>query len=195
MADATPEDFARYKAERADAVAQDAQKLATQKLTKWEPIADRLIELRSWDLKKGSPEYQEFVGLIAEAYMDASRSGLELDDGRPAPKPSAPVVIAAQRLENDKAAAGETITELFEHYARIRVAEGRKRLDGIAQDRMAVHRFAESVGPSKSVGWGLYTCVTQIMKNPAPWQGLSIISCRGVSFHLRSVAQGQLRAA
>lgn len=152
MADATPEDFARYKAERADAVAQNAQKLATKNLTMWEPIADRLIELRSWDLKKGSPEYQEFVRMIAEAYMDASRSGLELDDGRPEPQPSTPVVIAAQRLENDKAAAGETITELFEQYAKIRVAEGRKRLDGIAQDRMVIHRFAEYVGTSRSVG-------------------------------------------
>ncbi len=121
-------------------------------LSLWEPIADRLIELRCWDLAKGAPEYQEFVRLIAEAFMDASRSGLELDDGRPAPQPSTPVVIAAQKLENDKAAAGETIAELFEQYAKTRVAEGRKRLDGIAQDRMVIHRFSEYVGTSKSVG-------------------------------------------
>lgn len=152
MAGATQEDFAKYKAKRKDEVARSAQKLATMNLALWEPVADRLIELRRWDLEKDSVDYIEFVRLIAEAYMDASRSGLELDDGRHAPEPSAPVVIAAQRLKNDKAAAGETVKELFEQYAKIRVAEGRKRFDGIAQDRMVIHRFAEYVGPSRSVG-------------------------------------------
>ena len=152
MAGATQADFAKYKAKREDEVAQSAQKLATMNLALWEPVADRLIELRYWNLEKGDVDYIEFVRLIAEAYMDASRSGLELDDGRPEPQPSTPVVIAAQRLKNDKAAAGQTIAELFELYAKIRVAEGRKRANGIAQDRMVLNRFAEYVGRLRAVG-------------------------------------------
>lgn len=152
MAGANQEDFAKYKAKREDEVAQSAQKLATMNLSLWEPVADRLIALRYWDLEKGGGDYIEFVRLIAEAYMDASRSGLQLDEGRPAPHPSTPVVIAAQKLVNDKAAAGEAIEELFDQYAKIRVAEGRKRANGIAQDRMVINRFAEYVGRSRAVG-------------------------------------------
>lgn len=151
MAGASQEEYAEYKAQNANEVTKRAQKLATMNLAMWEPVADRLIELRRWDLEKDSDDYIEFVRLIAEAYMDASRSGLELDDGRPALEPTAPVVIAGRKLHSETAASGENMIELFELYANQRVKEGLKRRDGVSQDRMVVGLFSSFVGPHRSV--------------------------------------------
>lgn len=151
MAHASREDFAKYKKKKAEVVELYAQQLATMNLENWEPIADRLIELRGWDLERNQSDYIEFVRLIAEAFMDASRSDLERDEGRPAPQPTAPVVIAARKLLSETAAAGETMMDLFALYAGQRVNEGLKRPDGIKQDRMVVGLFSTFVGAQRSV--------------------------------------------
>ena len=151
MAHASREDFAKYKEKKAETVELYAQHLATMNLEKWKPIADRLIELRGWDLEKDQSDYREFVRLIAEAFMDASRSDLELDEGRPAPQPTAPVVIAARKLQNETAATGEMMMELFELYGSQRINQGLKRPAGIKQDRMVVGLFSSFVGAQRSV--------------------------------------------
>lgn len=80
------EEFAAYRLEEVRKAEEEAQQFAAMNLNKWKPIADRLIQLRSWEMETDEPEYEEFVRLIAEAYLDARRSGLELDAGRPAPE-------------------------------------------------------------------------------------------------------------
>lgn len=147
----SPAEFAAYKLEQVEKADEEAQQFAAMNLNKWKPIADRLIQLRSWDMQIDDPTYEEFVRLIAEAYLDARRSGLELDKGLPALQPTSPVVIAARKLLSETAAAGETMVELFELYASQRVNEGLQRLDGVPQNRMVIGLFSSFVGPQRSV--------------------------------------------
>lgn len=147
----SPAEFAAYKSEHVKLADEEAQQFAAMNLNKWKPVADRIIQLRSWDLQIDDPYYDEFVRLIAEAYLDARRSGLELDKGLPAPQPTAPVVIAARKLLSETARVGETMMELFELYASQRVKEGIKRPSCIPQDRMVVGLFSSFVGAERSV--------------------------------------------
>ena len=115
-------------------------------------LADLLLKDENLSIAKGSPEYAEFVDTLASLTIDAAKNHAQSIEGDIAATPITPLGKQAYERAVLTAAKGETITELFEQYAKIRVAEGRKRLDGIAQDRMVIHRFAEYVGPSRSVG-------------------------------------------
>jgi integrase len=115
-------------------------------------LADLLIKAEDLNIEKGSPEYIEFVETLASLTIDAAKNHAQSIEGDLTATPVTPLGKQAYEQAIRTAASGETITELFEQYAKIRVAEGRKRLDGIAQDRMVIHRFSEYVGPSRSVG-------------------------------------------
>ena len=114
-------------------------------------LADLLINEESLNITKGSLEYAEFVETLSDITIDAAENHAQVVTGTLDPTPKTPLGKRAYDGKSLSAKSGETIEELFEQYAKIRIAEGRKRDDGIAQDRMVVNRFAEYVGKVRSV--------------------------------------------
>lgn len=69
MAPASRQGFAKHKKKKAEAVELHARQLAAINLEKWEPIADKWIELRGWDLERNQSNYMEFEGAeFAQVY-------------------------------------------------------------------------------------------------------------------------------
>ena len=115
-------------------------------------LADLLISEEKLEITKGSYEYAEFVETLVSLTIDAAENHAQVVTGNLAAKPKTPLGKQAYEGASSKAKSGETLEELFEQYAKIRIAEGRKREDGIAQDRMVINRFMEYVGRSRLVG-------------------------------------------
>ena len=117
----------------------------------WEKVADRQIERSGWLLPKGSDLYTEFLNMISEASIEAVRIEIERGKGNLGAEPNNKTVLAGLSGDLGSAKPGETIMELFDRYAAQRLAEGRKRVDTINQDRKIVDLFAEFVGPTSSL--------------------------------------------
>lgn len=120
-------------------------------LPQWERLSDKLIEANGWALAKGTPEYDAFVQMVAEAAIELLRVEGERRSGNYGAQPTSPVVTAGLNELKEKAAANETVAELFERYAAQRLSESRKRTDGVEQDRKIVLQFANFIGKDKSV--------------------------------------------
>ncbi len=124
---------------------------ATEPLSVWFELADRRIRQRNWILPKGSEDYDMFVDMIAEAAIEAFNIEIARREGKFAAEPLSLIVKAGLNAKIATAKEGENILALFERYAAQRLAEGRKREDGIAQDRKVIEAFASFVGQHKSV--------------------------------------------
>lgn len=124
---------------------------ATTPLSAWTELADRRIKQKNWILPSGSEGYTTFVDMIAEAAIEAFNIEIARREGRFAVEPSSPVVKAGLAAKGDTAREGEAILDLFDRYGAQRLAEGRKREDGVIQDRKVVEAFSTFVGPHKSV--------------------------------------------
>ncbi|MXO95356.1 tyrosine-type recombinase/integrase [Erythrobacter aquimaris] len=124
---------------------------ACKPLSVWSDLADRRISKNNWILPQGSEGYDTFVDMIAEAAIEAFNIEIARREGQFAAEPSSLVVKAGLKAKDDTAKDGETILDLFDRYAAQRLAEGRKREDGITQDRKVIDSFAKFVGPRKSI--------------------------------------------
>lgn len=117
----------------------------------FEESVERVIARRGLAIRKGSAEYQQLVDTAHKSTIDALHVHISELQGNFDAEPKNAVVRDALGGKSAKAAKGETIAELFKQYSEIRVAEGRKRADGIAQDSMVIDRFAEYVGRNRAV--------------------------------------------
>lgn len=117
----------------------------------WEQVAAREIERRGWNLPKDTSDYRAFLEMISEAAIEVLTSEIAQREGRFGHQPSSPVVQAGLKAKAELASAGQEFMTLFERYAAQRQAEGRKRSDGINQDRKVVQSFADFIGADRSV--------------------------------------------
>ena len=123
----------------------------TAALPQWEIIADNAIVRRGWVLAKGGEDYRNFIGMIAEAVIEAFRVTVDKMMGNYSSQSTSAVVIAGRVGRAAEAKIGESISELFERYAAERAAEKSKRSDTISQDRKVIALFAEFVGKGRSL--------------------------------------------
>ncbi|MBV9840718.1 MAG: tyrosine-type recombinase/integrase [Sphingomonadaceae bacterium] len=123
----------------------------TGAMAHWERIAASRIDRNNWVLDKGSERHAKFVGMIAEAAIEAVRIAIERDSGNLAVQPTSKVVVAGLDAKAAKAKHGETIQELFELWAADRLAKGAKRKDTVDQDRKVITQFAEFVGKDRAI--------------------------------------------
>lgn len=114
-------------------------------------LVDRIISSQGIVISKRSEEYQQFVDTALKTVIDVLQVHVSQLQGDFDAQPRSKVVRDALKGKSSKASSGETITELFDQYAQIRIEEGRKRANGIAQDKMVVRQFAEFVGPSRAI--------------------------------------------
>ncbi|GAO39888.1 putative recombinase [Sphingomonas changbaiensis NBRC 104936] len=117
----------------------------------WAERADRLIEEQGWYVPANSQARADLVGMMAEAGTEALRIGAKRQEGEFSAAPTSAVVTEGLALRQRQATAGETILELFDRYSAMRLAEGRKRADTIAQDRKVIILFADFVGKDRDV--------------------------------------------
>lgn len=125
---------------------------ASEPLPLWLNLADKQIQRRNWDLPKDSDSYRSFVGMIAEAAIEVISVELAKREGTLGAEPTSLVVKSGLEAKERSAEQGESILELFDRYAAYRLAEGRKRTDGVAQDRKVIESFASFVGCKRGVG-------------------------------------------
>jgi integrase len=92
----------------------------------------------------GSDEYRELCALLARAEIEALRRTIERDRGDFTGIPKDPIIRPATAIVREVAAPGETITELFEIYAR----ENPKSIttDTLNQARRDIGTFIQHVG-------------------------------------------------
>lgn len=124
---------------------------ATEPLTIWIKLADKQIMLRGWMLSTGEKAYDSFVQMIAEASIEVLSGHIAKCEGKFGHQPSSPIVQAGLKAKKELAEPGYELLDLFDRYAAQRLAEKRKRLDGINQDRKVIQGFAEFVGPKRCV--------------------------------------------
>ncbi|MGZ2411983.1 integrase [Sphingomonas sp. F9_3S_D5_B_2] len=120
----------------------------TSEASLWRYVAEQLATENGWTL---TDETRERLGqMVAEALIDRLRVEMEWKNGNFAVEPSSKVVRAGLKARSTGRADGEPIVLLFERYAQQRLAEGRKRADTVAQDRVIVRQFASFVGDHRS---------------------------------------------
>ena len=124
---------------------------ASEPLPVWLELADKQIQRRNWKLAKDTESYRSFVAMIADAAIEVISVELAKREGSLGAEPTSLVVKSGLEAKERSAEQGETILELFDRYAAQRLAEGRKRHDGIIQDRKVIAAFADFVGPRKSI--------------------------------------------
>lgn len=117
----------------------------------WQGIADRIIAAEGLKIAKGSEAYTSFVDAIADSTIDALSVFTRRATGELDAEPRTKTVKSALDSEADTAPAGETLMELFERYASQRLAEKRKRMDGVNQDRKKLALFADFIGSKRKV--------------------------------------------
>lgn len=117
----------------------------------FEGIADKHIAAQNWILPKGSPPYETFVDMIAEAAIDALKVTHERDSGSLSAEPTSRVVRAAKEALSQNAKPGETIMDLFERWGDDMLSKGQKRPDTINQDRKVIQQFADFVGVGRAI--------------------------------------------
>ena len=128
-----------------------SRELQTGEASVFEQSVEKVIATLGLGITKDSAEYQQFVEYAHKFTIEALHvfaAGLQGDFDA---EPRDAVLRDALAGKSAKAAKGETIAELFKQYGEIRVEEGRKRADGIAQDSMVIDRFAEYVGRNRAV--------------------------------------------
>lgn len=140
--------WSEFRRGRTDRLALWEQRFATGDWTEWERIADRLIQLRRWNLKQDGEKYDRLVRMIAENFLDGYRAALARDEALPDPDPLHPHTKLAR--ERQSGSGGKSISDLLDQYCTIRLVEG-KREDTIAQDRKVIELFADFVGARRSV--------------------------------------------
>lgn len=128
-----------------------ASKTASGQYQKWENLAVRFVRDNNLDWATDSQEFRMLLKSLSEATVDAMQIAIGNAEGDIFAEPKSGVVVKGKQQIAARAKPGERIMELFERYAQQRVDEGKKRENGIAQDRMAVQQFAEFVGQDKSV--------------------------------------------
>jgi integrase len=116
----------------------------------WEAVADRMIEKNKLPIEKGSEEYTKLVETIADSLIDAYSVFNRRSAGDLEAEPRTETVRQVLDRTAKPAEAGETVMELFERYGAQRIAEKRKRLDGVNQDRKKLQLFMEFVGEGRS---------------------------------------------
>lgn len=147
----TPEAYDRHLQKLRNTRDKFLRAKVTKPLTVWSELADRCIERKNWILPSDSAKYREFVDMIAEAAIEAFTIEIAKREGKFGAAPTSSLVKSGLEVKQRTAKAGETILELFDRYAEYRLAEGRKRADGVAQDRKVIEGFANFVGLNKSV--------------------------------------------
>ena len=148
----TPEAYDRHLQKLRNTRDKFLRAKVTKPLTVWSELADRRIERNNWILPLGSAEYQTFVDMIAEAAIEAFTIEIAKREGKFDATPTSALVKRGLEVKQRNAKAGETILELFDRYAEYRLVEGRKRADGVAQDRKVIAGFGSFIGLKTSVG-------------------------------------------
>lgn len=118
--------------------------------SEWEAVADRMIEKNNLPIEKGSEEYAKFVEAIGDNLIDAYSVFTRRSAGDLEAEPRSETVRQVLNQTANPAPPGETLMELFERYGAQRMAEKRKRLDGVNQDRKKLSLFLEFVGEKRS---------------------------------------------
>lgn len=117
----------------------------------WTERARRLIADNGLSLSEGSGEFEQLTRSLAAASIDTFAMAKSLMmQGEGAFTPS-PFVVETIEKRTEKAPTGETVLVLFERYAAQRLAEGRKRIDTVNQDRKVVELFVSFVGVDRSL--------------------------------------------
>lgn len=147
---ADPTTWAAYREERRQRFQAWEQRFAGQQWGEWERVADRLIEIRRWEVARDGDQYRNFVRMIAEAFMDGLRAASARDAALPDPQPTSRTTRLAMERLSASGEHAETILDLLAHYRTRRLAEG-LREDTVDQDRKVLELFAEFVGPTRPV--------------------------------------------
>lgn len=117
----------------------------------WLDRAQKLINRSGWDMPVDSAEFAMLLGHLSRCGLDLFRKA-EANLRHPSLEfiPSGHVQELARRRQ-ERAADGEAILDLFDRYAAQRLAEGKKREDTLAQDRISIKFFSEFVGATRSI--------------------------------------------
>ncbi|QQV75877.1 tyrosine-type recombinase/integrase [Sphingomonas aliaeris] len=115
----------------------------------WSKMANRIIANQGFDIRAGTPEYDELVEALADATVDALSVFTRRHEGEPAAEPQSKTLRLALQRKETIAPPGETLLELFDRYAEQRAAEGAKRPDVLKQDRKVMEQFADFVGKTR----------------------------------------------
>jgi integrase len=92
-----------------------------------------------------------FGQMIVEAMIDRLRVEIEVKNGNFAAEAASKIVRSGLAQIESSAEPGERIMDLFERYAKQRIAEKGKRLDTVDQDRKIIQRFACFIGEATAV--------------------------------------------
>lgn len=153
----------QYLADRAA----DLRRFSRQRLDgdygEWEGVADRMIANRSLPIAKESSQYRDLVDALAEAGIDTLSVFLRRHTGEIDASPTSKILTSEIERAKATAAPGATIMELFDAYAASKVAEKKKRSDGVAQDRMVIQLFAGLIGPSRDVASITFDCAKRFV--------------------------------
>lgn len=90
--------------------------------------------------------------LINLARLEAMAIAARRAEGEVEAESSAPLITRAKAHEAARAAAGETIIELYDAWTDEQLAKKEKRLDTVRQDRKVMQLFAEFVGKGRAIG-------------------------------------------
>jgi integrase len=140
-----------FLSKRDQDIASFSAKIIDGELSMFEVTADRLLNSQGIQLSKNSPSYREFVDAIAGGTLDALSVTVRQLRGELDAAPQSKAMQKAIEQRASTAASGRTVMELFERYVVIQVESGRKRANGISQDRMVMEHFAGFVGANRAV--------------------------------------------
>lgn len=119
--------------------------------TYWIDRARNILTDRRWSLAEDSPEFVSFVETLAAAGTDTFNYARHLVEGKEDSFVPSKALQTARGRRAACAKSGEKIADLFERYAKQRLAEGRKRPDTVNQDRKVIALFSGFVGQDRSL--------------------------------------------
>lgn len=120
-------------------------------MSRWLTIARKQCQERGWALEDDSPEMKLFAELIYKAAIDGLARVIARVDGMEEAFTASPFIEGVKRRQDAKAKPGETISDLFNRFAKQRQAEKRKRSDTVEQDRKVIFHFSQFVGVGRSI--------------------------------------------
>jgi integrase len=130
---------------------EQARMTATHDYSNVETIAQQVIEAAGFDIAPGDAAYERLCDMLNKQLLNAMKVNVERTDGNVDFEAPDPVVRRVREREKARAAAGETIMELFERWAKDQLDRGEKRPDTVEQDRKVIRQFAEFVGQDRSI--------------------------------------------
>jgi len=117
----------------------------------WIDRARRIASERNWDIPEESDEFRRFSNNLGICGTDTFAYAKAFSEGKADNFKLSKFVLETKAKRHNRAEQGESILDLFDRYAALRLAEERKRTYTINQDRKIVELFVEYVGSGRSL--------------------------------------------